>query len=435
VKRLGLALSLVLAACSATPPSSPPPVEIAPVPAPSASAPPPSDPVSEARARVASMLARVGRTRGLPVKREVPSRVLDREKILAKIRAKVEKELPPDVVEHEGEVLAALGLVPPRYDFVEGSLKLIQGRIAGFYEPADGTMYLVDDLAEDEATETLAHELGHALQDQSFALGPLLDFAPGQGDRTAAVHAVAEGDAMAIMFAVTLGPDRDVPVDLLRAGLSQSNAASSTAATTPHILQESLVAPYGDGFAFVQARRAQRGWPSVDEAWRALPETTEQLLHEDKYAAREPPIAVATPAFGALGAGFRAATTDVMGEQGLRLLLAEWTRPEVAVEAAAGWGGDRYVVARRDDGPGKHTIAVAWRVEMDTDADAEELAAAIAARFGRRCQERPVLGPIAWTRAGRRLALVAGPYTRAGGDPQSAGNCALSARWLREVLP
>jgi hypothetical protein len=246
---------------------------------------------------------------------------------------------------------------------------------------------------------------------------------------------MAEGDAMAIMFAVTLGPDREVPVDLLRAGLAKSNAASPLAQSTPHVLQESLVAPYGDGFAFVQALRAQHGWTAVDAAWRALPETTEQLLHEDKYRAREPAVPVATPSFQALGKGFRAATEDVMGEQGLRILLAEWVKPEVAEEAAAGWGGDRYVVVRRDDGPGKHTIAVAWRVEMDSENDAAELAAPLQARFGRRCQERGDLGPIAWKQTGKRLAVVAGPFTRTGGDPKSAGTCALAARWLREVLP
>jgi hypothetical protein len=92
------------------------------------------------------------------------------------------------------------------------------------------------------------------------------------------------------------------------------------------------------------------------------------------------------------------------------------------------------VVARRDDGPGKHTIAVAWRVEMDTDRDTAELARVLERRLGRACRERPKLGPIAWRRKGRGIALVAGPYQRNGAPPTSAGTCALSKAWLRDIL-
>jgi hypothetical protein len=432
-------VAIALAACSpAPPPAAPPAVEVTAPPPPIKKAAPAAPPVEkaddEAKRKVAAMLAKVAKIRGLPVSREVPGRVLDREQVLAKIKAKVEKEVPRDVVEHEGELLAALELVPPEYDFVEGSYRLIQGRIAGFYEPADRTMYLVDDLGDDEAVETLAHELDHALQDQAYDLGSLLDFKAGDGDRTSAGHAVAEGDAMSAMFDVTLGSAFNVPEQALRQALALSNAVSETSAKTPHVLQESLIAPYADGFAFVQGLREHGGWPAVDAAWRALPESTEQLMHADKYQAHEPPVNVAVPPFAALGPGFRAATQDVIGEQGLKIMLGEWTNEKGATAGAAGWGGDRYVVARRDDAGGRHTIAVGWRAVMDTDRDAQELAALLKKRFGARCRERKALGPIVWQRRGRALALAAGPYARVGQKPESAGNCALAGKWLKEML-
>jgi hypothetical protein len=437
----GFLLAPALAACSAAPaaPIAPPPVEIAP---PAQAAPPPEpppkaavpDPDAAARRRIADMLAKVTRARGLPVKQDVAGKVLDRDQVLVKIKAKVEKEIPRDVVEHDGELMAALELAPPEYDFVEGSYRLIQGRIAGFYEPGDKTMYLVDDLSDDEADETLAHELDHALQDQAYDLGKLLDFAPGDGDRTAAGHAVAEGDAMSAMFDVTLGSAFNVSESLLRKALALSNAVSATSTTTPHALQESLIAPYADGFAFIQERREHGGWPAVDAAWRELPQSTEQLLHVEKYLAREPPIKVSVPTFKALGEGFRAVTNDVMGEQGLRIMLGEWTGEREAHAAAAGWGGDRYVVARRDGGPDRHAIAVAWLAVMDTAADAKELAAVLKKRFGTTCRERATVGPIAWRQSGARVGVVMGPYERNGHTPKSAGSCAVSNRWLQEVL-
>ncbi len=389
------------------------------------------------------MLARVSKMRGIPPKHEVTSRVLDRAGVLDHIRAHVEKEVPRDAVENEGELLAALELVPPDYDFVEGTYKLIQGRIAGFYEPTDATMYLVDDLTQDEATETLAHELDHALQDQAFEIGGLLRYAPGESDKSSAAHSILEGDATSAMLDVTLGSAFKVSPELLTKLIASANAASDVATSTPHILQTSLAAPYTDGFAFVQRVRAEGGWPAVDAAIRNLPTTTEQLLHADKYASREPPIDVAAPPITALGAGYRRVVDDVIGEQGLRLMLEEWVPgsagspvgvPSPRAEAgAAGWGGDRYVIARR--GPdASPTLAIGWHAVMDTDRDAGELAEILEGRFGKRCKERPTVGPVAWRRRGRDIALVAGPYTREGRTPHSAGDCRLAGAWLDEIL-
>lgn len=433
------AIAILASACAgqdARPIPPPPVVEVAPIASESAkpvvkAAP---DPDATARRKVREMLAKVARARGIAATREVPSRLLNRDEVLAKIRAKVAKEIPADVAQHEGEFLAALELVPPDYDFVEGAYKLIQGRIAGFYEPADRTMYLVDDLDDDEAEETLAHELDHALQDQAYGLQKLLDFVPGEGDRMAAGHAVAEGDAMSAQFDVMMGSAFNVPEGALRNVLALSNAVSETSTGTPHVLQASLIAPYAEGFAFVQDQRQKGGWAAVDAAWRALPESTEQLMHPEKYAAREAPIRVATPSLAALGPGFRAMTQDVVGEQGIKIMLGEWTSEKASSAAAAGWGGDHYVVARRDDAADRYTIAVAWKVVMDTDRDAGELAAQIKKRFGAACRVRPTVGPIAWQRRGRAIAIAAGPYERQNKRPKSVGTCAAAKRWAAQML-
>src|SRR5262249_27099141 len=153
-----------------------------------------------------------------------------------------------------------------------------------------------------------------------------------------------------------------------------------------------------------------------------------------KYASREPPIRVPVPSFGAVGSGFRAATDDAVGEQGLRLMLEEWTGGVIAERAAAGWGGDHYVIARRDEGGGARTIAVGWRAVMDTERDAAELAAVFEKRFGKKCRERPRLGPLAWRRRGRDLVVAAGPYVRRGNETTAAGSCAAAAKWVEELL-
>ena len=432
--------SVILAACSPAAPIVSPAV-VLPTPAPpptviaKAPAAEPTLAEIESRTKVRAMIARVSRARGLPALREVPIKVLNRDQILAHIKAHVDDDVPKESILDEGEALAALELVPTTYDFLEGSYRLIQGRIAGFYEPEDRTMYLVDDLDDDEAEETLAHELDHALQDQTFPLAPMMKYAPSQADRLGAVHALVEGDAMSAMYDVVAGSAFNVSDKLFQGLATASTALSAEGSAAPYVLQASLIAPYSDGFSFVQALRTRGGWPAVDDAWRSLPDTTEQLLHVEKYLAREPAIAVAVPAIDALGPGFRATLDDVMGEQSLRIAIEAWAGRAVAIPAAAGWGGDRYVVARRDAGA-LHEIALGWHLVFDTDKDADEMAAVFEKRFGKACKERALLGPLSWARKGRELAITGGPFERsaAGLAPRSAGTCATTSGWARAMV-
>jgi hypothetical protein len=382
------------------------------------------------------MLERVAKARGLPVKREVPSKTLDRAGMLARVLEERSKEAPE--VDPKGDALAALGLVPADYDFKVGSSKLLEGQIVGFYSPFDGTMYLASDLNEIDAEETLAHELVHALQDQTYSLDAWLDAAgEGDSDRLAARISLLEGDAMSAGFDVTEGSAFDVSAEMLRRSLALSTTVSAAVDATPRVLEAAISAPYADGFAFVQEVRRRGGWEAVDAVWRSPPLTTEQLLHIDKFDAREPALAVASPPLGPLGAGWAPVLEDNMGEQGLRIALEEWTsRAANAERAAAGWGGDRYVVARKNSPgePDRYEVAMAWHLRFDTEVDATEAAEIIEARFGKGCSPRPDLGPIAWRARGTAIAIAAGPFERRGNVAKSAGACAIASKWAEATL-
>lgn len=382
---------------------------------------------------IAEMLDKVARVRGLPIKRPVPGKVLDREAIGKQLREKVGEETPREHIVAQGELLAALELVPPNYDFLEGALALMGGRIAGFYDPRESIMVLAADLGEAEATETLAHELAHALVDQSFSLAPHVKYKPGEGDRSSAVHAFIEGDATSTMFDVAVGSAFEMTEEAVRLAFVASTLMSEVGARTPKAINSSLVAPYVDGFACIQALRRRGDWRAVDEVWRNLPETTEQLLHIDKLLAREPAEAMTTPSLGPLEKdGYKIVVEDVMGEQGLRILLEDITRRGVAKEAAAGWGGDKAVVAERVV-EGKRQVAFVYRLRMDTAFDAVEVAEQFDKKYGSKCRERRDLGPVAWELKGRDILLVAGPYERREAGPVSIGTCSVSRVWLSEA--
>jgi hypothetical protein len=295
-------------------------------------------------------------------------------------------------------------------------------------------MYLAEDLSESEAKETLAHELVHALQDQSWDIDRFLKFELGKSDRGGAAHAVIEGDATSAMIDATSGRDAalSIPPSVLKTTMLVGLRLTPSGAKAPAVIAESLMAPYADGFGFIDERRRAGGWKAVDAAYEDLPATTEQLLHPAKYAAHEPALDIPKIAPGPLGAGFTARLDDDLGEQGLRMMLQEWGSRDAGARAATGWGGDRILLAERRDGDAR-TFAAAYHVRYDTPKDADAAAKLLKAKF-KACVARADRGPFTWERRGADLVLVGGPYTRGAGAVRSAGSCADATRWAKAIL-
>ncbi|MGH7295389.1 MAG: hypothetical protein ACRELB_10670, partial [Polyangiaceae bacterium] len=317
--------------------------------------------------------------------------------------------------------------------------------------PADGTMYMAADLGDDEAEATLAHELVHALQDQRWNLAERSRYRAGDGDRSEAVSALAEGDATSAMFDVMIakaapGSNRsaaDLPDDVfaeqIRAGMNEGPGASA-----PHVMRTSLAAPYIYGTLFVHALRRKGGWDAVNRAWDDPPTTSEQILHFDKWQKHEPPVQVKAPSFAVLGAGWSVADEDSEGELGARIAFEEWMDPKAAAAASSGWGGDRGVLVTSGD-----KVAFAWRLRFDPGKTADDRAshafaaivkaldkslgppASVTGAFA--CRERKDRGPIAIAQSGADVLFVLGPATAGRGAWSSAGNCALSKKWVREL--
>ena len=407
------------------PPESEPTIEPSAPMVGSASATPAEDP------RVAEVLAEVSSLRRLPIKSKVRTQVVDRRTALAKAKKKIAEELPAGVLERQGDAYRALELIPADYDLERGLLELLTARVAGFYDPDEKAMYLLDDLGSRQGDETLPHELVHALQDQSFDIGPMLDYVPGQNDRLTAAQHLVEGDATIYGFLHAYGDDFRIEHSALRAAF-HNPSATSAGLDTPPFLVSSLVSPYVEGYIFVEAIRIADGASGIDAAFKRLPSSTEQVLHPQKFASREPPLEVPALTAKALGEGYKPVYDDTNGELTLRLMLEQWTSEPIAAQAAAGWGGDRMVVFGSESGPTRSGALAFW-TRMDSDNDAIELEKVVQAKFGRSCRERLDVGPIAWARRGRDLVVAAGPFRLDAGRATSAGKCADTNKWLREL--
>lgn len=445
-------------ACTTAPaPAVPPPMAAGP--APSAAAPessPDAGPaavsaVSREQSLIARMLRRVEAVRGFEARQPVPGVVLDRAGLLARVKQHLDAELPPEAIRDEGLALQLFGFVPTAYDYEAAEYDLLGDQLAGYYEPADRTMYMAGDLAGPEAEATLAHELVHALQDQRWDLGARCKYQPGAGDRSEAVSALAEGDATSAMFDVLVaqtpgGQTRsalDVPDDVfaaqIREGMEQGPGANA-----PRIMRSSLAAPYIYGTLFVNALRRHGGWAEVNRAWDDAPVTTEQILHVDKWRAHEGPLAIAAPPYAVLGPGWSVNDDDSDGELGTRLAFEEWLDANSAASLAAGWGGDRGVLLAHDD-----LVAYAWRLRYDVAGAGAPKRAQVAFKALERaiekeghftesdgsfaCRARPDRGPLSLAISGDDLIFTLGPARVKGGAWASAGDCALARRWSRSI--
>jgi hypothetical protein len=373
------AFLLVLAACggsspssSPSPPDSPTPTSAAtpggsgsPTPSPSAT------PTGDTAAIYRDIEDQVVAERGLPAKERVEPTVLTQDQAKVRLKAQFEKDNPPDKIAVAEDTLKALGLLPADASLADLYVDLLGSQVAGYYDPETREMVVVSKSGAIGAAEkvTFAHEFTHALQDQHFGLDGIDVDAIGQGDRSLGRGALVEGDATLLMSR-WLTEHLD-PADLGEL-LKVDPEAQAQLERMPAILRETLLFPYQQGLIFANGIWARGGWEAIDEAYERLPDSTEQVLHPEKYEAREMPVEVELDAGAlakAMGAGWSGTPEDTLGEFQLSVWLREnGVMALPANDAAAGWGGDRLAYVRGPDGAYALVLRTAW----DTAADAAE---------------------------------------------------------------
>lgn len=369
---------VLVGACGQTPTpspaasSNPSPASTAGV---SASATPSPGPTQDAAALYSLIEDQVIAERGLPAKQHLVPTILSEAEVKTRIQAEFAKDNPPGEIATSEQTLKALGLLPPDASLGTLYVDMLGSQVAGFYDPKAKAMFVVSKSGSVGATEraTFAHEFTHALQDQNFGLEGIDVDAVGQGDRSLARLALVEGDAtlaMARWMSRNMGPAEMAEL------LNVDPEAQAQLAKMPAILRDTLLFPYQQGLAFVNGLAASGGWEAVNRAFSRLPDSTEQVLHPEKYQAGEKPLDVKLdgPALAkAMGAGWTDTPADTLGE----FQLSTWLRENGvaagdAQAAAAGWGGDRYVYLRGPHG----AYALALLTEWDTPSDADAFLAA-----------------------------------------------------------
>jgi hypothetical protein len=282
------------------------------------------------------------------------------------------------------ELLTLLGLAPAGLSLRAQAASLYGEGVAGYYDPRTKRLRTVSGAATGTRAlgETvLAHELTHALEDQRFGLlGQTAESSSGFSDVSLAHLALIEGTATTVMERYLTRYFS--PSEALAGALSSAFAPEPS---MPPFLRAQTEFPYVGGAAFVAEllRRAGERWDLINVADRLRPPaSTEQVLHPERYLEADVPKRVTLRLGGVLGPGWSVAGSGTWGEFQTRELL-DVAGVGGAAAAAAGWGGDRWVLWRRaplGDGcraPCGSADVLAMRWRWDTPRDRDEFAAAL----------------------------------------------------------
>ena len=346
------------------------------------------DPViAELYERADFVLESIARLRGVAATGPVARDVQSREALRDRLAEMVATEIPADRLEAEERVMRRLRIIDENTGYVDLMLDLLEDQIAGFYDDSEQVLYLLDDGPPEMQETVMAHELFHAIQDQVWTLDAIRGRSGHISDVSLARTALVEGDAVAVMLDHTTGDAiavQDIPMldSLLEQSVAGPDAVEGI--DVPLLLWEQLVYPYTAGLSFVLSVLGDEDWSVVDAVYLDPPDSTEQVLHPERYVNRDEPtwldFDISGDALGTASPG-ESYYLDVFGEFSTRSLFRQMLSPSVAPaaidRATEGWDGDRFMAYRTD---AADRDLLVWASVWDSMDDARQFAA-VAARL------------------------------------------------------
>jgi hypothetical protein len=300
----------------------------------------------EVQAAMDEIQTQVAQLRGLKPLAQVDRLLISPDELKAQVEADFLSGYSQSEAENDARVYSLLGLLPPDFDLWNFYLELYTEQVAGYYDDENKVMYVVQGTGFNGPERlTYAHEYTHALQDQHFGLRDTLGYTESacedDSERCAAIRALVEGDATLLedQWLRNYATQEDIDQILAFYNAFQSPVFDSA----PDFLKESFAFPYMQGLAFVQSLYREGGWAQVDSAYTKPPESTEQILHPERYPVDGPAHPELPDGFdAALGSEWSPIGDGMFGELFTRQVLETAIDQDTAAKAAEGWKGDVY---------------------------------------------------------------------------------------------
>jgi len=318
----------------------------------------------------------------LPVKHSVKKAMVSREEVEKYIGDKFKDDVDRIRFERSELVLKKFGLLPRQFKLHDFLIKLLGEQVAGYYDEKKKTINLLDWVALEMQKPVMAHELTHALQDQSFDLNKLMKKEEeiekrGPEDPNALIRideestartAIMEGQAMIVFADYVLNsmdiscdpPDPcqiptkrsviDFPkfVDLMLAQMDKEKG-DSLLDNAPLLLREELIFPYSRGMKFIAQLLSSGGKQlAFTKVMARPPRTSREILQPEEYLAGRVVAPLLLPDFNFLKSDFEPFDAGAVGQLDVNILLKQYSEDAVAERLSSAWrGGSYYAVGRK----------------------------------------------------------------------------------------
>ncbi len=350
---------------------------------------------------------------GLPIKHKVKRRLAKRDEVQSYIEKNLKEDKDAKRLERSSAVLKKFGLIPRDFDLSSFLVAMLREQVAGYYDVKTKTVNLLNWLDVEQQKPVLAHELTHALQDQSFNIDKWMKGSTESADKkkddpspsdiendeeTSARQAVVEGQAMVVLLDYSLAPTGKTLlnspqfVDALKQSMLVGAADSPKFRDAPIFLKEELTFPYRYGLDFTIALLQAAGKDlAYAGAFQYPPRTTREIMEPQTYLSHEKLPALKLIDMEKDFKNYEAFDIGAMGEFDVDVLVEQYAGQDEAAAIYPEWRGG-YYYAGKPKAEKSAPIAVLYVSRWSSPAKAAEFAAVYAKSLAQRYRKRQGLG-------------------------------------------
>ncbi|MEO5935848.1 MAG: hypothetical protein ABIP81_01405 [Terriglobales bacterium] len=315
---------------------------------------------------VDDILQWVSKDTGLPIRSHVKRELSTRDEVQKYVEERMAEDEDQKRLERSELVLKKFGLLPRDFKLRPFLIALLKDQVAGFYDSKRKTVHMLDWIDSGSQKPVLAHELTHALQDQSVDLDQWVKDARAKAKKSpdrenaeieldemiSARAAMLEGQGMAVLVDYILEPQgrslKDSPLlaEAMKVSMT-TGQGSSVLDSAPLLLRESLVFPYRDGLGFVQALLDSGGSKrAYGDALQQPPRNTRDILSPESYLQKQAVPEMKIPALEkSLGKAYEKYDIGSIGQFDIVLFSKQFSTNVDARELSSAWRGGFYYSA------------------------------------------------------------------------------------------
>jgi hypothetical protein len=307
-----------------------------------------------------------------PIKHEVKRQLVSRDQVEAYVNKHNGEDEDAKRLRRSELVLKKFGLLPRDFDLGTFLVALLKEQVAGYYDPKTKTVNLLDWLGVDQQKPVLAHELTHALQDQSFNLEKYMKPADGdlakkkevtaqdiENDEVSTTRqAVVEGQAMVVLVDYMLEPmglslkDSPKVVQSLKDGMLVGTADAVQFHNAPIYMKEALTFPYRYGIDFIADLLIDEGKEKAfADLFRNPPRTTRQIMEPKTYLSGERLEPMNVPDLRQVFKNYERFDVGAVGEFDVAVLIDQYAGSPVSNKLYLDWRGGYYYAVRPKGDP------------------------------------------------------------------------------------